>query len=127
MKLFIRHDGGVSLKVLFWLVLLFSVVHISITIVPMYLDFWSMEDEIKIKAASGQLFKDDEILNALAAKAKERDLPLTRESFVIVRNPDERTIRISTSWMLQKRFFWGICGEPCNRTYVFQPSAEGTF
>lgn len=122
-----RQEGASSLKVLFWIALAFSVVHVSITIVPMYLDFWSMEDEIKIKAASAQLFKDEEILYALMNKAKERDLPLTKESFVIVRNTDDRTIRISTSWTMEKKFFWGICGEPCNRTYVFQPSAQGTF
>lgn len=122
-----REEGASRFKVLFWLVLLFVVVHIGVQIIPMYLDFWRMEDEIKSKAATAQVAKpgDDEIKNALVKYAKGLNLPSEAENIVVTRSEEQRTMMISTAWDIELRFFWGICGEPCVRKYHFQIAEEG--
>ncbi len=124
MGIFSRESGASRYVVLLWLVLLFVVVHIAIKLVPMYMDYWRMDDEIRAKAGAAQVLKDEEILGDLQKKAKDLELPLGPENFVIIRNEDKRTMKISTAWDVEVRFFWGICGAPCIRTYHFQPSAE---
>ncbi len=127
MSVFCREEGASRFAVFFWLFLLFAVIHIGLLLVPMYMDFWRMEDELNARAATAQIARpgDDELKYNLAKYAKELDLPLSAEHFVVVRDEERRQLKISTAWDVELRFFWGICGEPCVRRYHFEPSAEG--
>lgn len=127
MSVLSREGGASRLKVFLWILALFVVVHIGIKLVPMYMDFWRMDDEIRIKAGSAQVLKDDEILNSLVTKAKDLDLPLGPQNFVIIRDEERHVMRIRTAWDVEVHFFWGVCGKPCVKTYHFQPSAEGAY
>ncbi len=129
MKILFREDGVSRVKVFIWLVLLFAVVHIAVKIVPVYMDYWNMEDEIKARVATAQDAKpnNEDILAILANKAKNLKLPLTQENFIITRNEESRTLKVSTAWDVEVHFFWDVCGSYCVRTYHFQPSAEGPY
>ena len=81
-----------------------------------------MEDEMKAKASVSQVLKDEEILKDLDNKAKELDLPLTQDSFVIKRDTERRKMKISTKggWNIEVTFLWGAY----IRTFHFEPVVE---
>ncbi len=115
-------DGGrISFKVVFVLVLLFVVVHVAIKLVPMYMDAGRMEDEMAVKARFAQTLKDDEILIDLAKKAKELDLPLVRDDFILVRDEGNRKMTISTKWDVTVHFFFDIYPPYTTQVYHFEP------
>ncbi len=129
MRILFRENGVSRIKVLVWLVLLFAAIHIAVKLVPMYMDYWGMEDEIKARVATAQDAKptDDEILASLTKKAKDLDLPLGQQNFIVTRNEERHIMKISTAWDVEVHFFWDICGAYCVKTYHFQPSAEGPY
>src|SRR5574341_955343 len=86
MNILFGNKGASRFAVFFWLLLLFIVVHIAVKLVPMYMDYWRMDDEIRAKAGAAQVFKDDEITYSLEKKAKELALPLGRENFILLRD-----------------------------------------
>lgn len=124
-----REEGKSRFAVFLWLFLLFVVVHICLLLVPMYMDYWRMEDEIKSKVATAQIARpnDDELRFALSKYAKDLGLPPAAENIVVVRNEEQRILKIGNAWDVEIKFFWGICGEPCVRRYHFEPSAEGNY
>ncbi|HEX9113138.1 MAG TPA: hypothetical protein VF888_02235 [Nitrospirota bacterium] len=109
-----------SLKALFILLLLFIVVHVSIKLVPMYIDAERLKDEMSVKARLAQNLKDEEILNDLVKKAKEVDLPLGPDNFVLKRDETGRQMMISTQWDVDVVFLWGAYV----RTFHFDPVIE---
>jgi hypothetical protein len=129
MRILFREEGASRLKIFLWLLLLFVVVHVGFKLIPMYMDFWRMEDEINAKVATAQVAKpkDEELRAELVKKAQELELPIGPENFVIVFNEDRHTLKISTAWNVEVHFFWGVCGDPCIRMYHFQPAAEGPY
>jgi hypothetical protein len=116
-------EGGRSrLKVYLWFLVLFLVAHVALKIVPMYMDYARMEDTMSIKASVAQVLKDEEILRDLVAKAKELDLPLTADDFVLRRDEERRRMSISTlrGWNVEVHFLWGVYV----RTFHFAPKVE---
>lgn len=119
------NEGGVSsVTVMIWLVVLGAVFHVGLKYLSIQLDFQRMRDAMSGKASVAQVLKDEEIRNDLVAKAKELGLPLTGESFVIVRDEDKRTMTIKTSWEVEAHYFGGLCGDPCVQNYHFAPVAQ---
>jgi hypothetical protein len=95
-----------TLKTLFVLALLFVVIHVGYKLIPMYMDYERMKDEMSIKASTAQVWKDEDILAALVQKAKELELPLGPENFVLNRDPDTHTMTISTAWDEEVHFLF---------------------
>jgi hypothetical protein len=73
-----------------------------------------------VKAGVAQVLKDEEILRDLENKAKDLDLPLKAENFVLQRDDERRRMKISTKWDIEVVFLWGVY----TRTFHFQPVAE---
>lgn len=119
--------GASSIKVFLWLLVIFVVLHVGIKWTMVNMDFWRLEDEIKNKATMGQVLKDEEIKADLARKAKDLDLPLTADNFIVNRYEDRQLLSIKTAWEVEVRYFWGICGKDCIRTYLFEPHGEGSY
>jgi hypothetical protein len=123
----IGNESGVSkLKVLIILALLGAVIHVGIKYLSMRLDFERMKDTMEIKASAAQVLKDEEILADLTARAKELDLPLKGENFLIIREEDRRKMIIKTAWDVEVHYFGGICGDLCVQEYHFAPVAEAS-
>ena len=112
--------GASTIKVWLWLIVLFLVIHVGYKLIPMYMDYVRLEDEMGIKASVAQVFKDEEILADLAKKARELELPLTAENFVLKRNEERHTMTISTVWDVEVHFLYGAYV----RMFHFAPVAE---
>jgi len=123
----IGNESGVSkLKVLIIIALLGAVIHVGIKYLSVRLDFERMKDTMDIKASAAQVLKDEEILADLADKAKELDLPLKGENFLIIRDDDKRKMIIKTAWDVEIHYFGGLCGDLCVQEYHFAPVAEAS-
>jgi hypothetical protein len=90
----------------------------------MKLDYERMKDTMNIKAGAAQVLKDEEIRRELVARAKELDLPLMGENFLILRDEDKRQMIIKTAWDVEIHYFGGFCGDLCVQEYHFAPVAE---
>lgn len=112
-----KENGGLTYKTIFVLLILFVVIHIALKLVPMYMDAERLKDEMAIKARFAQTLKDDDILNELEKKAKELELPITRENIIVKRDDATRQISIQTAWDVDVIFLFGAYV----RTYHFEP------
>jgi hypothetical protein len=120
MSVLLRQGGLISFKALFILFLLFAVIHIGIKVVPPYLDAERIKDEMAVMARLAQTLKDEEIMADLLKKAKELDLPLGQDKFTLLRDDENRRMKIITQWDIETVFFWGIY----RRTFHFAPVIE---
>lgn len=122
MNILANQNGASRFKVYLWFLVLFLVVHVAVKLIPIYMDYARMEDEMKVKASVSQVLKDDEILKDLENKAKELDLPLTQDSFILKRDTERRKMKISTKggWNVEVTFLWGAYV----RTFHFEPVVE---
>ena len=123
----IGNESGVSkLKVLIIIALLGAVIHVGIKYLSVRLDFERMKDTMDIKASAAQVLKDEEIRSELVAKARDLDLPLKGENFLIIRDDDKRKMIIKTAWDVEIHYFGGLCGDLCVQEYHFAPVAEAS-
>lgn len=122
-----NEKGMVSFKVLFWLLVLFIVVHIAIKVVPLYIDSERMKDEMAVQAGLAQTLKDDDILWDLVRRAKELELPLGPENFVLIRDEDNHRMKISTNWDETVHFFFDVYPPYTTKTYHFEPIIESNY
>jgi hypothetical protein len=122
MHIFSNEKGASRLKVYVFFLFLFLVIHVAVKVVPMYMDFYRLQDEMKMKAGVAQVLKDDEIRYDLEKKAKELDLPLTKDSFLLNRDEEKRRMKITTNggWDVEVNFLWGAY----IRTFHFEPAAD---
>jgi hypothetical protein len=122
MRTLMNEQGRSRFSVYFFFLLLIVVVHVCLKVVPMYMDYGKMKDEMTMKAGLAQILKDEDILRDLVSKAKELDLPLTADSFVLKRDEERRKMAISTKggWDVELTFFGGYY----SRTFHFEPSVE---
>jgi hypothetical protein len=115
------NERGVStLKIWLWLLFLGTVIYTGIKLVPPYIDSERMKDEMQIKASLAQVLKDDEIRTALVAKAKELEIPLGPESFLIERDEGNHRMKISTAWDVEVHFPYDVYV----KYYHFAPVAD---
>lgn len=117
----LTEKGIMSLKALFILLLLFIVVHVSIKLVPMYIDAERLKDEMSVKARLAQNLKDEEIIMDLAKKAKELGLPLGPEDFGLQREEENQRMTIRTKWDVTVHFFFDVYPPLTTKTYHFEP------
>ena len=122
-----RDSGMVSFKVLFILLILFIIIHIGVKVTPLYIDAEAMKDEMSSKARFAQTTKDEEILRDLVTKAKDLDLPLGPEDFILLRDDASRRMKISTAWDVELHFFFDIYPMYTARTFHFTPIVEENY
>ncbi len=105
----LRSEKGLgTIKLWIWLLILSLVTYMGIKLLPMYIDFERMKDEMDVKAGLAQVLKDDEIRSALADKAKELELPLEGEDFIIMRDDENHRMTIKAGWDVEVYFPYNI-------------------
>jgi hypothetical protein len=105
----LRNEKGLStIKLWIWLVIIIVVVYAGIKLLPMYIDFERMKDEMSVKASLAQILKDDEIRSSLAFKAKELELPLEGDDFIIMRDDEHHHMTIKADWDIEVHFPFDI-------------------
>ena len=127
MSKLITERGAISFKVLSWLLIFVIVVHIGIKLVPMYINTERMKDEMAVKARFAQMLKDNEISSDLAKKAKELDLPLGQEDFVLMRDDENRHMKVTAKWDVTVHFFFDVYPPYTTKVYHFQPVVEENY
>ena len=115
-----NNQGISTIKVWIWLIILAVVIYVGGKLLPMYVDYARMKDEMDMKASMSEVLKDDEIHSALGAKAKELDLPLRPEDFVITRDAEHHRTTISTAWDVEIHFPYDVYV----RIFHFKPIAN---
>lgn len=120
MSMLRNHKGIGIIQIWMWLLLLMLVIYLGFKIIPMYIDFERMKDEMSIKASLAQVLKDEDIRTALVAKAKELDLPLEGEDFIIMRDDEHHMMTIKTMWDVEVHFPFDIYV----RNFHFEPIAN---
>jgi len=123
MQILLNEKGASKFSLYLFFIFLFLVIHVGIKVVPMYMDAERLKDEMSTKAGLAQFLKDEEIRVDLSRKAKDLDLPLTEESFVLQRDDDRRRMKISTQWDVEVNFLWGAY----IRTFHFEPAVDENF
>jgi hypothetical protein len=106
-----------------WLGILAMAIYIGYKVIPVYVDYERMKDTMVTKAGVAQVFKDEEILSDLARRAKELDLPLTAEHFIVQRSEERGTMTIKTAWDVELHFF----GNLYVHNYHFEPAVEENY
>jgi len=127
MSKLITERGAISFKVLSWLLIFVIVVHIGIKLLPMYINTERMKDEMAVKARFAQMLKDNEISSDLAKKAKELDLPLGQEDFVLMRDDENRHMKVTAKWDVTVHFFFDVYPPYTTKVYHFQPVIEENY
>jgi hypothetical protein len=111
MSMLAKEKGMISIKAMFWIALLFVVIHVLVKIVPMWMDYSRMEDAMQGRLTMSQMASNDaEIKKALVKMAVELELPLTEDSFIIMRDANTSkiiAIRTDGGWDVEVHFLWG--------------------
>lgn len=123
MRIFSNENGGVRFKVFLWFVFLFLAAHVAFKIVPLYMDYTRMKDEMSTKASFAQILTDEQIAGDLEKKAKELDLPLVQDSFVLKRDDQTRKMEITVKWNIEVKFLLGAY----TRSFHFEPVVKESF
>jgi hypothetical protein len=122
------NESGVSkLKVLLIIAVLVLGFMQGIKYLSVRLDYERMKDTMESKASVAQVLKDEEILRDLEIRARELGLPMKPEDFLLDRDADQGIMTIRTAWNVQVRYLWGLCGEPCEQTYHFEPVVRESY
>ena len=98
---------GVS-RIWICLLILALVIYVGYKILPLYFEFERMKDEMSMKASMAQVLKDEDIRSALVIKAKELELPLEPEDFIILRDDEHHMMTIKTMWEVEVHFPFNI-------------------
>ncbi len=120
MRLLRTEKGASRIAMLIWVVLLSVVIYVGYKLLPIYLDYWRMNDEMTTQASMAQVLKDDEILADLVKKAKELELPLGPENFVLNRDDEKHRMTIRTMWDVEIHFPYDVYV----RNFHFEPVAD---
>jgi hypothetical protein len=124
MSVLSKDSGMISFKAMFILLLLFIVIHVGVKVIPLYIDSEAMKDEMVGQARFAQIAKDEEIVSALAKKAKEIGLPLGPENFKLLRDENLHRMKISTAWDVELHFFFDVYPPYTVKTFHFAPIVQ---
>jgi hypothetical protein len=127
MTILSQDRGRISIKVIVALALLYSVVHIGIKVVPMYITSEGMKEEMVVKARLSQTIKDEDIVTGLVKKAQELGLPLGPDDFKLLRDENARRMKISAAWDVEVHFFHDAYPPLTVRTFHFAPVIEENY
>ena len=112
------NEKGLSMIALvFWVLVIYVIIHTGLKLVPMYLDFTKMKDEMSNKASVAFVVKDEEIIKDLVNKAKELGLPLGPDNFTLQRDDEHHQMTISTMWDVDVHFLLDVYV----RSFHFEP------
>ncbi|MBI5559921.1 MAG: hypothetical protein HY883_01425 [Deltaproteobacteria bacterium] len=95
--------GFISIKRLFWLLVLGAIVYGGFIAVPPFFNYWMMQYEVKSIAQSATFYKDEEIRNNILDKARYWAIPVVEEDIKIKRGFEY--IEVSFPYDIKLDFF----------------------
>ena len=99
--------GGSRLTALIYIFISIFVIYAAIKTIPPYMDYYSMDDEVAQQLHLSTINSDDVILNDLAKKAADLELPITKDQIILKRN-DDGSLTIEMSWARTVDYGYGF-------------------
>jgi len=109
-----RCGGSSHAAVLIYIMVAIIGIYAAIKTVPPYMDYYSMEDEVRQQLHLAAINPDNVILEDLARKAQELGLPIKSEDIILEHGEDGST-RIDIKWAVDVDFGYGF-----RRVYNFE-------
>lgn len=100
-----NEDGKISIRTLFWVVLIAAVVHIGIKFAPPYITYFMIKTEVENDAGNMHLYTDEQILKYIMIRVREFELPIEEKDIIIERRDSD--IRVSLNYKIDVNFFNG--------------------
>lgn len=94
--------GGLSLKGIFFLLLVVSMIYAGVKLVPHWFTYYEMKYAFESEAERAHLRSDEEITKHLVSLANELNLPIEAKDINIERKDGE--IEVSTSYDIEVNF-----------------------
>ena len=105
--MFMDERGGSKVTALIYVMVAIVVIYAAIKTVPAYMDYYSMEDEVRHQVHLSAINPDTVILSDLKKKAEELGIPLKEEDIALRRDPDG-TFVISLKWTVDVDYGYGF-------------------
>lgn len=99
--------GGSRLTALIYIFISIFVIYAAIKTIPPYMDYYSMDDEVAQQLHLSTINSDDIILNDLAQKAADLELPISKDQIVLKRNGDG-SLTIEMKWVKTVDYGYGF-------------------
>ena len=85
MRRSLRDRGEGRLGLLFAVIIVAYAIYVSVQFVPVYVGTYDLEETIREEVERASIKTNEQIISAVMAKAKERELPLKREQITLRR------------------------------------------
>ena len=99
--------GGSTLTALIYILLSIFVIYAAVKTVPPYMDYYSMDDEVSQQLHLSTINSNDVILNDLAQKAADLELPISKDQIILSRNGDG-SMSIQMKWVRTVDYGYGF-------------------
>ena len=100
-------NGGSTLTALIYILLSIFVIYAAVKTVPPYMDYYSMDDEVSQQLHLSTINSDDVILNDLAKKAADLELPVNKDQIILSRNGGG-SMSIQMKWVRTVDYGYGF-------------------
>lgn len=112
-----KERGSATFKALLALALLAAGLHMAFKMGAPFISENALKDKMSEQAALAKKLTDAEIIDNIASKAKELDIPLRPDDIHLVRDDVKRSMQISAQWDVTVSFFFGAT----ERVFHFAP------
>lgn len=99
--------GGSTSTSLIYLLIATIVIYGSIKLIPPYMDYYAMEDEIRHQVSLAQINSQDVIYNDIKLKFDELEIPVYDDTIVMNRD-DNGVLSVDVSWSETVDFGYGF-------------------
>jgi FlaG/FlaF family flagellin (archaellin) len=99
--------GGSKVTALIYVLVAIVVIYAAVKTVPAYMDYYSMEDEIRHQVHLSSINSDAVILSDIKKRAAEMDIPLKEEDITLTREPDG-AFSIHLKWSVDVDYGYGF-------------------
>ncbi len=103
----IDERGGSKLTALIYVMVAIAAIYVAIKTVPPYMDYYSMEDEVRHQVHLSTINPDQVILSDIQKKASDLGIPLKQEDITLSRDPNG-AFSIHLKWSVDVDYGYGF-------------------
>jgi len=116
----ISSRGESRIGTLIYIVVAILIIYVIIKVVPPYMHYYSMDDEVAQQIKMSKIINADVIRDDLMKKADELDIYVDPE-YLEITYDDKRNVTIEMAWVEEVDFGYGI-----TRDFQFEINSTGT-
>jgi hypothetical protein len=104
--MYLNERGGSRVATLLYLLVAILVVYVLFKVVPPYIAYYSMDDEVSQEIGMSSINPDEVIVKDLYEKAQELGLPIDQQDIKLTR--DAASVTIDIQWVTEVDFGYGF-------------------